>query len=67
MSFTGYKVNITLVNTHYFPYDTEFTEQSRSQIWLHDLKGTEVKPKFDRPFEPVRASQPVNCVQGILF
>lgn len=45
---TGYKVDVTLVDTHYFPFYTEITEPSQSHFWLHDLKGTEVKPKFDK-------------------
>jgi type I restriction enzyme M protein len=65
--YTSYKFTITLVNTHYFPYYTEFTEPSQSSIWLHDLKGSEVKPKFDKPIEPVRAFAPINGVQGSLF
>jgi type I restriction enzyme M protein len=65
--YTGYRVDITLVNTHYFPYYTEFTEPSQSHIWLHDLKGTEAKSKFEKPFEPVRSTQPINGVQGSLF
>lgn len=32
-----------------------FNGAEQSYIWLHDLKDTEVKPKFDKPFEPVRA------------
>ncbi len=65
--YTGYKVDLTLVNTHYFPYYTEFTEPSKSGIWLHDIKGTEVKSKFDKPFDPIRASQAINGIQGTLF
>jgi len=28
--YIGYKVNVTLANTHYFPYYIEFTEASQA-------------------------------------
>ena len=65
--YTGYKVQTTLVDGFHYPYYIEFTEPSQSRIWLHDLKGTESKPKFDKPFEPVKASQPISGIQGSLF
>jgi len=65
--FTGYQVQTTLVNGYHMPYYVEFTEPELSYIWLHPLKGHDSKPAFDRPFEPVRASQPTNGVQGSLF
>jgi hypothetical protein len=45
----------------------EFTEPEQSRIWLHDLKGTEVKSKFDKPFEPISVLQSINGIQGSLF
>jgi hypothetical protein len=65
--YTGYKVATVLVDGFHYPYYTEFTEPEQSRIWLHDLKGTEVKSKFDKPFEPVRSPQPIYGIQGSLF
>jgi len=65
--YTGYKVCTTLVNGFYMPYYIEFTEPELSHIYLHPLKGNDVKAKFDRPFEPVRATQPINGIQCSLF
>lgn len=65
--YRGFKTGTVFVGTHHYPLYTEFTEAEQSQIWLHDLKGAEVKPKFSKPFEPVRASQPIKGIQGKLF
>jgi len=65
--YTGYEVNITLVNGYYYPYYIEFTEPEQSNIWLHDPMSTEFKSVFTTPFEPVRPAQPINGVQGSLF
>ncbi|MDB5285264.1 MAG: Type restriction enzyme protein [Mucilaginibacter sp.] len=65
--FTGFKTQTTIVNGFHIPFYVEFTEPELSHIWLHDLKGTEPKAKFDKPFEPVRVSQPISGVQGSLF
>jgi type I restriction-modification system DNA methylase subunit len=66
-SFTGFKTLTTLVNGFHIPFYIEFTEPELSNIWLHDLKGTELKAKFNTPFEPIRALQPISGVQGSLF
>ncbi|MES2378140.1 MAG: N-6 DNA methylase [Bacteroidota bacterium] len=63
----GYTIQTTLIGTHHIPYYIEFTEADLSHIWLHPLKGNDIKPKFDNAFEPIRASQPINGVQGSLF
>jgi hypothetical protein len=65
--FTGYKCCTTLVDGFHTPYYIEFTEPELSRIWLHPLQGNNAKSKFDKPFEPVRAMQPINGVQGSLF
>jgi len=65
--YTGYKVSTVLVGTHYLPFYTEFTNPEESRIWLRSLKGNDTKPKFDKPFEPIRASWPIDGVQGSLF
>jgi type I restriction-modification system DNA methylase subunit len=65
--YTGYKVATVLVDGFHYPYYIEFTEPEQSRIWLHDLKGTEAKSKFDKPFEPVKAEQPISGIQGTLF
>lgn len=65
--YTGYKVDTALVDGYHYPYYIEFNEPEQSRIWLHDLKGTEVKSMFNKPFEPVRVAQPLNGVQGSLF
>jgi|GEM_PF-5723471 hypothetical protein len=51
--YKGYKVSTTLVNGYHYPYYIEFTEASKSSIWLHPLKGNEPKSAFTKPFEPV--------------
>lgn len=56
--YTGYKVSTVLVDGFHMPYYTEFTDPELSYIWLHPLKGQDAKPKFDKPFEPVRATHP---------
>lgn len=48
------------------PYYIEFTEPELSYIWLRPVKQ-QIKPAFITPFEPVRAPQPINGVQGSLF
>ena len=65
--YTGYKVATVLIDGFHYPYYKEFNEPEQSSIWLNDLKGTEVKSKFDKPFEPVKAKQLINGVQGSLF
>lgn len=65
--YIGYKVSTTLVGIHYLPFYTEFTDPEESRIWLRSLKGNDAKSKFDKPFEPVRAAQPINSIQGSLF
>jgi type I restriction enzyme M protein len=65
--YNGYKTSTKLVDSYHMPYYTEFTEPELSYIWLKPLKGKEAKPAFTMPFEPVRASQPINGVQGSLF
>ncbi|WP_158827679.1 N-6 DNA methylase [Mucilaginibacter lacusdianchii] len=62
--YRGYKINTTLVNGYHMPYYIEFTEPEQSYIWLKPIKE---QPKFDKPFEPVRAKSPINGVQGSLF
>lgn len=64
--YRGYKVQTTLVGGYHMPYYIEFTEHEQSYIWLKPVKE-QAKPTFDRPFEPVSASQPINGVQGSLF
>jgi type I restriction-modification system DNA methylase subunit len=64
--YTGFKVDTVLVDTHYIPYYTEFTNPELSYIWLKP-NAKVAKPKFDKPFEPIRSSQPINGVQGSLF
>jgi type I restriction-modification system DNA methylase subunit len=65
--YTGYKVTTILVDGFHYPYYIEFNQPEQSRIWLHDLKGTEVKSKFDNPFEPIRAKESINGVQASLF
>jgi type I restriction enzyme M protein len=65
--YRGFKTGIVLVGTHHYPFYTEFTEAEQSSIWLHDLKGNEDKPKFNKPFNLVRVSRLINGVQGTLF
>ena len=64
--YKGYKVSTTLVNGYHMPYYIEFTEPELSYIWLRPVKQ-EAKSPFTTPFEPVRATQPINGVQGSLF
>jgi len=63
--YRGYKVQTILIDGYHMPYYIEFTEPKQSYIWLRPLK--EPAPMFNKAFEPVRASQPVNGVQGCLF
>ncbi len=65
--YTGYKVSTTLVDGYYMPYYVEFTDPALSYIWLKPTQSVKPKPAFTTPFEPVRASQPMNGIQGILF
>jgi hypothetical protein len=62
--YRGYKVQTTLVEGYHMPYYVEFTEPEQSYIWLRPVKE---QAKYDKPFEPVRISKPVNGVQGSLF
>ena len=64
--YKGYKVSTTLVNGYHMPYYIEFTEPELSYIWLRPVKD-QTKSAFTTPFEPVKASQPINGVQGSLF
>jgi len=64
--YKGYKISTTLVNGYHIPYYIEFTEPELSYIWLRPVKP-QAKPTFSTPFEPVRAAQPVNGIQGSLF
>jgi hypothetical protein len=63
--YRGYKVSTAMVNGYHMPYYVEFTEHEQSYIWLKPVK--EAAPKFEKPFEPVRTSQPISGVQGSLF
>jgi hypothetical protein len=65
--YTGYKTATTIVNGYHMPFYTEFTDAALSYICLYDLKGNKAKSVFNMPFEPIRASQPINGVQGTLF
>lgn len=65
--YTGYKTGTVLVGGYHMPYYIEFTEPELCYIWLKPLKGNNAKSAFDRPFEPISASQPINGVQGSLF
>jgi hypothetical protein len=65
--YRGFKVDTILVDGFNMPYYTEFTEPKLSYIWLRPLKVQDIKPKFDKPFEPVRATQTFNGTQGSLF
>ncbi|MGF7040083.1 N-6 DNA methylase [Mucilaginibacter lappiensis] len=65
--YRGFKTGTVLIGMHYYSFYTDFIEAEQSCIWLHDLKGNEVKSKFDKPFKPIRAAQPINGVQGSLF
>jgi hypothetical protein len=60
--YRGFKAGTVPVGTHYCALYTEFTKAAQNHIWLYDLKGTEVKSKFDKPFEPVRPAQPINGI-----
>jgi len=64
--YKGYKVSTTLVNGYHMPYYVEFDQPELSYIWLRPVKQ-QSKPVFTTPFEPVRAAQPINGVQGSLF
>jgi len=65
--YKGYKVATTMVNGYHYPYYIEFTEASKSSIWLHRLKGHKPKSPFNKSFGSVRAKQPISGVQGTLF
>jgi type I restriction enzyme M protein len=64
--YRGYKVQTTLIDGYHMPYYIEFTEPDQSYIWLKPVKE-QAKPRFDKPFELVRAKQPINGIQGSLF
>jgi hypothetical protein len=63
--YSGFKTGTVVVGTHHYPFYTEFTEAEQSFIW--PKPNPEIKPRFDKPFEPKRASQSINGVQGTLF
>ncbi|HEY8892207.1 MAG TPA: N-6 DNA methylase [Clostridium sp.] len=65
--YNGYKTSTILIDGFHMPHFIEFTEPELSYIWLKPLKCKEVKPAFTMPFEPVKATQPINGVQGSLF
>jgi type I restriction-modification system DNA methylase subunit len=65
--YRAYKVCTKLVGTHYVPYFVEFTDAKQSYICLQPLKVKEPESTFNKPFEPVSASQSINGVQGSLF
>jgi hypothetical protein len=65
--FTGYQVQTAVADGIHIPYYIEFIDPELSYICLHSLKGNDSKPTFDKPFEPLRALQPINGVQGSLF
>lgn len=64
--YRGYKVQTTLIDGYHMPYYIEFTDPEQSYIWLKPV-NEQAKPKFDKPFAPVSAIQPINGVQGSLF
>lgn len=55
-----------LIDGYHMPYYVEFTEPEQSYISLKPVIE-QAKPKFDKPFGPVQAAQPINGVQGSLF
>ena len=65
--FTGYKVQTIIVNGFYIPFYIEITEPELSHIWLHPLKGQTSKPKFDKPFEPMRSLTPLSCTRKFVL
>ena len=65
--YTGYKVSTMLINGYHMPYYTEFTKPEQSYIWLKPNQKVEVKSTFKTHFEPVRATNHINGVQGSLF
>ncbi|WP_295792091.1 N-6 DNA methylase [Mucilaginibacter sp.] len=65
--YTGYSVNTTIVDGYQMPYYIEFTEPLLSYIWLKPNQVAKPKPAFSTAFHPVRASHPINGIQGTLF
>jgi hypothetical protein len=65
--FRGYNVQTTLVDNHHIPFYIEFLEPELSHIWLHPLFSYESKQTQVKEFNPVKALQPINGVQGTLF
>lgn len=63
--YRGYKVQTKLVDGYHIPYYTEFIELEQTYVWLRPVKET--ASKFDKQFEPVRAKEPINGIQGSLF
>jgi type I restriction-modification system DNA methylase subunit len=63
--YRGYKVQTKLVDGYHMPFYVEFTDPKQRNIWFRPVK--EVAPKFDKPFKPTKASQPINGTQGSLF
>lgn len=43
------------------------TASTYKQVSRIPLKVKEAKSTFNKPFEPARASQPINGIQGSLF
>lgn len=64
---TGFEVCTTVVEGHHIPFYVQFTEAEKSYIWFKPLQAKEIKSAFSRRFEPGRATQPINGVQGSLF
>ncbi|RYY49288.1 MAG: SAM-dependent DNA methyltransferase [Chitinophagaceae bacterium] len=65
--YKGFKVDTMLVDGYHMPYYIEFTEPELSYIWLRPIKVKEVKPTFDKPFNPTRSANVFSAQQGSLF
>jgi len=65
--YTGYKVSTVLVDGFHYPYYIEFNGPEQSRIWLHDLKGNEVKSKLGKSLIRESSMQKFNGIQGSLF
>ena len=65
--YRGYNVSTTLINGYHMPYYTEFTDPMLSYIWLKPNQIVQPKLAFTTPFVPVKSSQPMNGLQGVLF
>ena len=64
--YKGYKCDTKLIGGYHMPYYIEFDQPELSYIWLRPIKQQD-NLAFTTPFEPVRAAQPINGVQGSLF